>query len=200
MLRHENRRSVVHFGLQRVDGEDGGVVKSKDELEMHCGFARFVGRPMFSEQNANSDKHKMERYLVHSRYTVASFYGPAIFAPAPALLFHPGGSLIATGSALGADPDRIVLKRIVLTGYPYKTMKKRTVVKFMFFTPEDIRWFRPVELWTKLGRSGHIVEPLGTHGRMKCMFDAPVLHHDTVCMTLYKRVFPKTVENDSNGE
>jgi pre-rRNA-processing protein TSR1 len=194
MLRHENRRSVVHFGLQRVDGEDGGVVKSKDALEMHCGFARFAGRSMFSEQNANSDKHKMERYLVHGRYTVSSFYGPAIFAPAPALLFHPGGSLIATGSALGADPDRIILKRIVLTGYPYKTMKKRTVVKFMFFTPEDIRWFRPVELWTKLGRSGHIVEPLGTHGRMKCMFDAPVLHHDTVCMTLYKRVFPKSIE------
>lgn len=200
MLRHENRRSVVHFGLQRVDGDGndgGGVVKAKDPMEIHCGFARFVGRPMYSEQNANSDKHKMERYLVHGRYTVASFYGPAIYAPAPALLFRPGGGLVATGSALGADPDRITLKRIVLTGYPFKTQKKRVVVKFMFFSPEDIRWFRPVELWTKLGRSGHIVAPLGTHGRMKCIFDAPVLHHDTVCMTLYKRVYPKSLEPEN---
>lgn len=194
MLRHENRRSVVHFGVQRVDDEeDAGGIKAKTHLEMHCGFVRFDGRPMFSEHNANSDKHKMERFLKHGRYTVVSFYGPAIYAPAPALLCYPGGALIATGTALGADPDRIMLKRIILTGYPFKTQKRRTVAKFMFFNPEDVRWFKPVELWTKMGRSGHILEPVGTHGHMKCIFDNVILHHDTVCMTLYKRVYPKVV-------
>lgn len=191
MLRHENRRSVVHFGVQRVDEEGATEVKAKAHLELHCGFVRFEGRPMFSEHNANSSKHKMERFLRHGRYTVASFYGPAIFTPAPALLCYPGGSLIATGTALGADPDRIILKRIILTGYPFKTQKRRTVVKFMFFNPDDVRWFKPVELWTKMGRSGHILEPVGTHGHMKCIFDSAILHHDTICMTLYKRVYPK---------
>lgn len=194
MLRHENRKSVVHFGVQRVDDEETAMdIKAKTPLEMHCGFVRFEGRPMFSENNANSDKHKMERFLRHGRLTVASFYGPAIFAPAPALLCHRGGSLIASGSALGADPDRIILKRIILTGYPFKTQKKRSVAKFMFFNPEDVRWFKPVELWSKLGRSGHIIEPIGTHGHMKCLFDGVIQHHDTVCMTLYKRVYPKLI-------
>lgn len=195
MLKHENKRSVVHFGVTRVDEEnpDDAPIKAKAPMQMHSGFVRFDGRPMFSEHNSNSDKHKMNRFLMHDRYTVASFYGPCVYAPAPALLFHSDGRFIAAGSCLGADPDRIILKRIVLTGYPFKTQKRKSVAKFMFFNADDIRWFKPVELWTKMGRTGHILEPMGTHGHMKCIFDAAILHHDTICMTLYKRVYPKHI-------
>lgn len=65
-----------------------------------------------------------------------------------------------TGAAVGTlrsnDPDRINLKKIVLTGFPVKVHKNKAVVRWMFNTPEDVLWFRPLDLWTKYGRRGRI--------------------------------------------
>jgi len=61
----------------------------------------------------------------------------------------------------------------------------------MFFSAEDVRWFKPVDLWTKYGRSGNIVEPLAGKGKFKARFDSILVNQDTMCMSLYKRVFPK---------
>ena len=59
----------------------------------------------------------------------------------------------------------------------------------MFETPQDVDWFKPVELWTKRGLVGHVKGSHGLHGRMECEFDGFIQQNDTVCMSLYKRQF-----------
>lgn len=37
-----------------------------------------------------------------------------------------------------------------------RTHKKNAVVRYMFFNPQDIAYFKPVELFTKTGKRGKI--------------------------------------------
>jgi len=155
---------------------------------------------------------------------VASLYCPATFGGAPALAFDaplgaatgtsrgdapeaPGAAagggaqagfgprLLASGAARAGDPDRVNLKRVVLRGVPARTHKNRCIVKYLFHSPEDVRWFRPVGLVTPGGRRGRIRGPVGTHGDLKALFDGPVQQNERIEMTLWKRQYPPWPES-----
>ncbi|RLU15523.1 hypothetical protein DMN91_012517 [Ooceraea biroi] len=193
LLEFERKMSLLNV-LLKHSNSTAQPIKSKERLIFQCGFRRFVASPIFS-QHTNGTKHKYERYFHPDSTVVASMYAPVTFSPCPILCYveNQDGKLelIATGSVLSSDPNRVVLKRVVLSGHPYKVNKRSVVVRFMFFHREDIEWFKPIQLRTKYGRRGHIKEPLGTHGHMKCIFNGQLKSQDTVLMNLYKRVFPK---------
>ncbi|PFH36649.1 putative ribosome biogenesis protein [Besnoitia besnoiti] len=202
LLPYECAVSVVHMQLTR-GGTFEGPVKGKDELLFNCGFRRFVGRPVYSvdrgisNTGSHMDKAKMLPFFRFGTSCVASLYAPTLYPPASVVVFRRTEDsaqplqVCAWGSVLNSSSNRLIIKRIVLTGYPFKVHRRKAVVRFMFFNPRDIRWFAPVELHTKKGLRGNIMQPLGTHGYMKCKFNQYVKQDDTVCMYLYKRVFPK---------
>lgn len=194
LLQHECKLSVANFSVRKATGFADPVV-NKEELLFVTGLRSFMAKPVLSTDEHGADKHKMERFLLEGRSSVATVFAPISYPPLPLLAFKqlPAGGLVlaATGALKDCNPDRVVLKKIVLSGYPVKAHKSKAVVRWMFHTPEDVRWFRPVELWTKQGRRGRIREPVGTHGTMKCIFDGPIQQQDGVCMSLYKRAYPK---------
>ncbi|ELU03121.1 hypothetical protein CAPTEDRAFT_173748 [Capitella teleta] len=193
LLSHEQKMSVLNMVVKRHRGNDQPI-KSKERIVFHVGYRRFSACPIYSE-HTNCDKHKFSRYLTTDGPAVATVYAPIVFPPSSVLMFketQPGcHELIATGSILSISPDRLVVKRVVLSGHPFKINRRHAVVRYMFFNREDILWFKPVELRTKWGRRGHVKEALGTHGHMKCVFDGQLKSQDTVMMNLYKRMFPK---------
>ncbi|KTG46435.1 hypothetical protein cypCar_00001128 [Cyprinus carpio] len=192
LLPHEQKMSVMHM-LVRQHPSNTEPIKSKEDLVFQCGFRRFRASAIFS-QHTSADKHKMERFLRPDAPTVMSVYAPITFPTTGVLVFKQRDNgmqdLVATGTLLSCDPQRVVLKRIVLSGHPFKINRRSAVVRYMFFNRDDILWFKPVELRTKWGRRGHIKEALGTHGHMKCVFDNQLRSQDTVLMNLYKRVYP----------
>ncbi|GFN85675.1 pre-rRNA-processing protein tsr1 homolog [Plakobranchus ocellatus] len=193
LFKNEQKMTLVSAMISRMPGFKAPV-KAKDPLIFQIGFRRFSTCPIFSE-HAHQNKFKMERFLPQKGFIVASMYAPIMFAPAPVLVFRENVmqkyDLVAKGSLLPLDTDRIVIKRVVLSGAPFKINKKSVTVRYMFFNTEDIDFYKPIELRTKSGKRGHIKQSLGTHGHMKCTFNGQLKSEDTILMNLYKRVFPK---------
>ncbi|KAA6414984.1 MAG: AARP2CN domain-containing [Lasallia pustulata] len=212
-LRHEHKRTVVNYSIT-LSSDYPNPIRSKEELIMQCGPRRFLIKPLFSQAgNTPNNVHKFDRYLHPGRAAIATFIAPLTWGSVPTLFFKTPSpaetdpssptvadapssptlplELIATGTSLPPDRSRIVAKRVILTGHPYKIHKKLVTVRYMFFNAEDVNWFKALQLWTKRGRSGFVKESLGTHGYFKATFDGKINPQDAVGVSLYKRVFPR---------
>ncbi|KAL1850697.1 ribosome biogenesis protein tsr1 [Diaporthe australafricana] len=205
LLRHEQKRTVVNF-LINLSSDYSRSIKSKEEIIMQCGPRRFIINPLFSQSgNTPNDVHKYCRYLHPGQSAVATFMGPVTWGAVPALFYRrskPGEkkaegetdlplTLIGTGTAISPSTNRVIAKRVILTGHPYHIHKRIVTIRYMFFNREDVEWFKALPLWTKRGRSGFVKEPLGTHGYFKATFDAHINPQDTIGVSLYKRVWPR---------
>ncbi len=162
---------------------------------MHIGFRKIISNVLFSQIYGGTDKIKAIKRLKPSpHWYQASFYSSLIFDDSNFILFRKNdlnNYPCLIGSYLNSNLLQIILKRKILTGHPYRAKKKWCIIKFMFFTPEDAKYFIKNNIYTKKGLKGKLKESLGTHGLVKATFNNSVKQSDTICMNLYKRVFPK---------
>ncbi|KAG5221579.1 Ribosome biogenesis protein tsr1 protein [Salix suchowensis] len=158
--------------------------------------------PIYSQHTRGGGKgannvHKFERFLRPGITTVATTYGPVVFGNQPCVLLRESDDpqaphLVAMGSFLNPDTTRVIAKRIILTGHPFKVHKRRQQYGICSSIEVTRRALLQAHSIThEIRTNGHIRESLGTHGYFKAHFDGPINQMDTVCMSLYKRVFPK---------
>ena len=215
LLRHEHKQTVVNVSMT-LNSSVEKPLKAKEQLVVQCGARRLVVNPIFSSaDNTPNNVHKYDRFLHPGRSAIASWIGPMTWGSVPILIFKSRQAeredddeemeteakeepitmdqleLIGTGTVVAPDQKRVVAKRAILTGHPYKIHKKVVTIRYMFFNAEDIQWFKALQLWTRRGRSGYFKESLGTHGYFKATFDAKINPQDSVGVSLYKRVFPR---------
>ena len=196
MLRHENKKGVLHMSLNRhVSAGEELIIKTKDEMQFDLAFRRFRARPVFSQAmgtpKVGQVKFLMQEYFLPGP-TTATILAPVVYPGMPALAFRAADMrLIAVGHTDSMDADRVILKRRTLTGYPFRIHKRMVVIRWMFFYAADADALRRAKVVSKFGLDGEILGPLGTHGLVRCTFSEHVSHKDTVCLHLYKRVFPK---------
>ncbi|KAK9454285.1 hypothetical protein V1511DRAFT_503270 [Dipodascopsis uninucleata] len=194
LLRYEHKKVVLNV-TATPNTEYEEPIPTKDDLILQCGPRRYSVKPIFSETGtAPNNVFKMSRFLHQGQTAMATMIAPIAFGNVPTVFLketEKGIELVAYGSVDNADHSRIVTKRIILTGYPFKIHKRLVTVRYMFFNSEDVSWFKAVPLFTKMGRTGYIKESLGTHGYFKCTFNGPINPQDTVAMSLYKRLWPR---------
>lgn len=220
LLRHEHKRTACNYSILLSSDEapirsktelivqcgPRRMIINPVSFHIHVNTVpKLTIFQLFSQAgNTPNNVHKFDRYLHSGQAAIATFIGPLTWGNVPLLYFQriapptdtslPAPSslrLVATGTSLPPSTNRIIAKRIVLTGHPFKINKRVVTVRYMFFNDEDVQWFKSLPLWTKRGRSGFIKESLGTHGYFKANFDAKISPMDAVAVSLYKRVWPR---------
>lgn len=123
LLPYERKLSVLNFKLERW-GNTQVKVLSKETVFIHYGFRRVYCKPVYSEDDVG-DKHKYLREFSDNGYVIGSIFAPVIYPLTNVLVYKDtmdGPELIAVGSLQSFDPKRLIIKRILLTGYPLKVL------------------------------------------------------------------------------
>eukprot|EP01083_Nonionella_stella_P025126 69208_1 len=189
VLEHENKVSVCHFVVQKQMEYEKPLEGMKSYV-FDVGFRRFKASVVFSE-HTRGNKHLVKKTIDDDQFVVASIYSKIMYGPIGVIMFDEEEETVCcNGNLLKVDAHRLLIQRKILTGNAIRVQRRRAVIRYMFWNSDDVKYFKPIDVWTKHGLKGRIEEPVGEKGYMKCFFNSHIKQNDTVCLSLYKRMFP----------
>lgn len=177
------------------------ILKTNDPLIFSLGWRRFQTLPVYSISDSRT-RNRMLKYTPEHMHCFGTFYGPLI---APNTGFCcvqsfsnkiSGFRLAATGVVLNVDESTEIVKKLKLTGAPYKIFKNTAFIRDMFSTSLEIAKFEGASIRTVSGIRGQIKRALAKpEGHFRATFEDKVLMSDIVFLRAWYPVKPQKFYN-----
>ncbi|OAA56696.1 ribosome biogenesis protein [Niveomyces insectorum RCEF 264] len=182
------------------------ILKTNDPLIVSLGWRRFQTLPVYSISDSRT-RNRMLKYTPEHMHCFAQFYGPFVapntgfvcfnsFAPTPD---QPGLRVAATGTVLAVDETTEIVKKLKLTGTPYKIFKNTAFIRGMFHSALEIAKFEGAAVRTVSGLRGQIKHALQQEGSFRATFEDKILLSDIVFLRAWYPVRPHRFYNPATN-
>jgi ribosome biogenesis protein BMS1 len=177
------------------------ILKTNDPLIFSLGWRRFQTLPIYSISD-NRIRNRMLKYTPEHMHCFGTFYGPLI---APNTGFscyqsfsakNPGFRIAATGTVLDVDEAPEIVKKLKLTGTPYKIFKNTAFIRDMFNSSLEVAKFEGASIKTVSGIRGQIKKALSKpEGHFRATFEDKILMSDIVFLRSWFPIRPHRFYN-----
>lgn len=177
------------------------ILKTNDPLIFSLGWRRFQTLPIYSISDSRT-RNRMLKYTPEHMHCFGTFYGPLV---APNTGFccvqsfsnqNPGFRIAATGVVLNVDENTEIVKKLKLTGHPYKIFKNTAFIRDMFNSAIEIAKFEGASIRTVSGIRGQIKRALSKpEGHFRATFEDKILMSDIVFLRAWYQVKPHRFYN-----
>ncbi|EPQ54721.1 DUF663-domain-containing protein [Gloeophyllum trabeum ATCC 11539] len=177
------------------------TLKTNDPLIFSLGWRRFQTVPIYSLDD-HSIRMRMLKYTPEHMHCYATFYGPVAAPNTGFCAFNSlsgevsGFRVSATGVVLDIDRSVKIVKKLKLTGVPYKIFKNTAFVKDMFNSSLEVAKFEGANIKTVSGIRGQIKKALAKpEGAFRATFEDKVLMSDIVFLRAWYSIQPRKFYN-----
>ncbi|KAJ7601096.1 DUF663-domain-containing protein [Mycena floridula] len=200
LLQAEERFGFVQVRIKRHRWYTR-TLKNNDPLIFSIGWRRFQSIPIYSLDD-HSIRMRMLKYTPEHMHCYATFYGPVSLPNTGFCAFNSlsgevsGFRVSATGVVLDIDRSAKIVKKIKLTGVPYKIFKNTAFIKDMFSTALEVAKFEGANIRTVSGIRGQVKKALSKpDGAFRATFEDKILTSDLVFLRAWYSVQPRTFYN-----